>query len=64
MGKLKTRNSAKKRFKETAKGKVVHRKRGWGHLRSKKSKKVRHRKRNPKKLSNDMSDKVKEMMRQ
>lgn len=36
--KFKTRKSAAKRFKITATGKLLHRKQGFRHLRSKKSK--------------------------
>lgn len=39
MGKQKTRKSAVKRFKVSARGKVLHRAKGFRHLKSKKNKK-------------------------
>lgn len=52
MPKLKTRKIAKKRFKLTKTGKVVHKTKGAGHLRRRKNKARQRRQDSPKVLTN------------
>jgi large subunit ribosomal protein L35 len=60
--KQKTRKSAAKRFKITAKGLVLHRSQGFRHLRSKKSKRTLRRLKMMKKTEGRFKIKIKKML--
>src|SRR3990167_8770213 len=60
--KQKTRKSAAKRFKLTARGKVLHRSQGFRHLRGRKSKRWLRRKKIMKSVEGRFKSKVKKML--
>jgi large subunit ribosomal protein L35 len=60
--KLKVRNSAKRRFKITATGKVLRRKQNMRHLRANKSKKTKRNYRKMTEVTGRLAKKIKRMV--
>lgn len=60
--KQKTKKSAAKRFKLTAKGKILHRHQGFRHLRSKKSKRWLRRVKKTSQVKETYEKKIKKML--
>lgn len=63
MGKPKTNKAIKSRFKKTKKGKVLHRKPGQSHFRSKKSGDKKREKRKLSKIEGENAKKIEKEMK-